>query len=193
MSQSSEALKTETSKTAMQKILDAVERVGNKVPHPVVIFLILIAIVMVLSHILYVLGATVSYQVINPETDKVETATTAARSLLTADGIRFMYVRLVPNFMGFTAVGLLIVAMVGAGVAEESGLVKSLDPQAGARLPALGADLHPGVRRHPFEHRRGRRLRGLDPAGRGGASSVSDVTPLPEWPWGSPPWPARSP
>ena len=126
MSQPSEALKTETSKTAMQKILDAVERVGNNVPHPVVIFLILIAVVLVLSHILYVLGATVSYQVINPETDKVETATTAARSLLTVDGIRDIYVRLVPNFMGFTAVGLLVVAMVGAGVAEESGLVKSL-------------------------------------------------------------------
>ena len=34
----------------MQKILDVVEKVGNKVPHPVVIFLILIAIVIVLSH-----------------------------------------------------------------------------------------------------------------------------------------------
>jgi aminobenzoyl-glutamate transport protein len=46
--------------------------------------------------------------------------------LLTADGIRFMYERLIPNFMSFTAVGLMIVAMVGAGVAEEAGLVKAL-------------------------------------------------------------------
>ena len=37
-----------------------------------------------------------------------------------------MYARLVPNFMGFTAVGLMIVAMIGAGVAEESGLVNAL-------------------------------------------------------------------
>ena len=37
------------SKTTMQKFLDVVERVGNMVPHPVVIFLILIAIVIVLS------------------------------------------------------------------------------------------------------------------------------------------------
>jgi len=36
-------------KNAMQKFLDVVERVGNKVPHPAVIFLILIAIVVVLS------------------------------------------------------------------------------------------------------------------------------------------------
>jgi aminobenzoyl-glutamate transport protein len=125
MSQST-APNTNVSKSTMQKILDTVERVGNSVPHPVVIFLILIAIVMVLSHILYLLGAHVSYQVINPDTDKVETATTAANSLLTADGIRHIYTRLVPNFLGFSAVGLLIVAMIGVGVAEESGLVNAL-------------------------------------------------------------------
>jgi aminobenzoyl-glutamate transport protein len=126
MSQPSQARKVEPSKTAMQKILDAVERVGNSVPHPVVIFLILIAIVLVLSHLLYVLGAKVSYQVINPETHEIKTATTVANSLLTADGIRHIYIRLVPNFMGFSAVGLLIVAMMGVGVAEEAGLVNAL-------------------------------------------------------------------
>ena len=40
------------SKTAMQRFLDGVERVGNMVPHPVVIFLILIAIVIALSALL---------------------------------------------------------------------------------------------------------------------------------------------
>jgi aminobenzoyl-glutamate transport protein len=77
MSQPRQALKTKSSQTAMQKILDAVERVGNNVPHPVVIFLILIVVVLALSHVLYALGATVSYQVINPDTHEVETATTA--------------------------------------------------------------------------------------------------------------------
>ena len=60
-------------KGGMQKILDIVERVGNKVPHPVVIFLILIAIVIVLSHIFYAMGVAITYQVINPETHKLET------------------------------------------------------------------------------------------------------------------------
>ncbi len=113
-------------KNTTQKFLDAVERVGNKVPHPAVIFLILIGIVVVLSQVLHMLGTSITYEVLNPETHKTETATTAARSLLTADGIRFMYERLIPNFMSFTAVGLMIVAMVGAGVAEEAGLVKAL-------------------------------------------------------------------
>ena len=126
MSEPSEALNTASTKTTTQRILDTVERVGNSVPHPVVIFLILIAIVLVLSHILYWLGATVTYQVINPDTHQIETATTTANSLLTADGIRHIYTRLVPNLMGFTAVGLLIVAMMGVGVAEEAGLVNAL-------------------------------------------------------------------
>ena len=114
------------SKTAMQRFLDGVERVGNMVPHPVVIFLILIAIVIVLSAMLSLFGAAVTFERINPDTHQVETATTAIRSLLTTDGIRFMYASLIPNFMSFTAVGLMIAAMIGAGVAEESGLVTAL-------------------------------------------------------------------
>ena len=136
MSHSSEAVKTQTSKSAMQKILDTVERVGNAVPHPVVIFLILIGIVLVVSHILYLIGASVSYQFINPDTDKVEAATTTANSLLTADGIRHIYTRIVPNFLGFSAVGLLVVAMMGVGVAEEAGLVNALIRKLVAVSPA---------------------------------------------------------
>ena len=126
MSDAGDTVGKATSKSTMQKILDTVERVGNSVPHPVVIFLILIAIVLVLSHLLYWLGATVTYQVIDPDTHKIETATTTANSLLTVDGIRHIYTRLVPNFLGFSAVGLLIVAMMGVGVAEEAGLVNAL-------------------------------------------------------------------
>lgn len=113
-------------KTAMQRFLDVVEKVGNMVPHPVVIFLILIAIVIALSAVLGLAGTAVSFQRINPETHEIETASTAIRSLLTADGVRFMYASLIPNFMSFTAVGLMIGAMIGAGVAEESGMVGAL-------------------------------------------------------------------
>ncbi len=113
-------------KTTMQRFLDGVEKVGNMVPHPVVIFLILIAIVIALSAVLGAVGAAVTFERINAETGEIEQASTAIRSLLNADGIRFMYASLVPNFMAFTAVGLMIAAMIGAGVAEESGLVTAL-------------------------------------------------------------------
>ena len=118
--------KTTPPKTTMQHFLDAVERVGNMVPHPVVIFLILIAIVIALSAVLSAFGASVRFERINPDTHEIETATTEIRSLLNKDGIRFLYSSLIPNFMSFTAVGLMIAAMIGAGVAEESGLVTAL-------------------------------------------------------------------
>ena len=113
-------------KTGLERFLDTVERVGNKVPHPVVIFWGLIALVILFSHLFYLMGASVTYQAINPDTNQTEEVTTAVRSLLTADGIRFMYAGVITNFMAFTATGVIIVAMLGVGVAETSGLVKAL-------------------------------------------------------------------
>ncbi len=113
-------------KGGMQKMLDTVERVGNKVPHPAVIFVVLIAIVIVLSHLFYMMGASVTYESINPETHAVENVTTKAQSLLTGAGIRFMYEGVIQNFMNFNAVGVIIVAMLGVGVAESAGLVNAL-------------------------------------------------------------------
>src|SRR5262245_47683840 len=145
-------------KTRMQRILDVVEKVGNKVPHPVTIFLVLIAIVLVLSAIFalmgtqatkeivvpvdpgvespsaskdieeidYDTGTAVHFERMNEKNYKIEERTIEVRSLLTADGLRFMYERMIPNFLGFTALGLIIVAMIGVGVAEQSGLIKTL-------------------------------------------------------------------
>ena len=84
-------------KTFMQKVLDGVEAVGNKVPHPVIIFFALIVLVVVLSHIVYLTGASVTYESINAETHEVEMITTGAKSLLSAEGLRFMYADVVKN------------------------------------------------------------------------------------------------
>jgi hypothetical protein len=130
----------------MQRILDVVEKVGNKAPHPVVIFPALIALVVVLSHVFHMLGTTASAEVLTQEEKlvpatslegypyaeelslphKPHVETIAVRSLPTVDGLRFVYVSLIPSFMSFTGLGLIIVAMIGVGVAEEAGLVGAL-------------------------------------------------------------------
>lgn len=110
----------------MKRVLDAIEKAGNKVPHPVVIFLALMILVVILSHVLHVAGVSVTQQVIDTKTDSLQNTVLTARSLLTSEGLRFIYTSVIPNFMGFTAVGLIIVAMIGVGVAEESGLIKAL-------------------------------------------------------------------
>jgi aminobenzoyl-glutamate transport protein len=114
----------EAPKTVLQKLLDVVERVGNKVPHPAVLFFILIAAVVVLSVALA--GTGVSYQRLNPETHTTEQTTTAIRSLLSADGIRFIFTSVVPNFINFGPVGIILVAMIGVGLAEQAGLIQAL-------------------------------------------------------------------
>jgi aminobenzoyl-glutamate transport protein len=116
----------EPPKTVLQKLLDGVETVGNKVPHPAVIFLVLIGIVVLLSHVIYVMGTSVSYQRINPQTHAIEDLTTTVKSLLSADGIRFLFTSAVRNFLNFGPVGVILVAMVGVGLAEQVGLIGAL-------------------------------------------------------------------
>jgi len=106
------------SKTFLQKLLDGVETVGNKVPHPAVIFFILAGLVIVLSHLFYLLGTSVDYEVVNPQTHKVEHATATVNSLLSGDGIRFMLTSMVRNFTNFGPVGIILVVMIGVGLAE---------------------------------------------------------------------------
>ncbi len=108
------------------RALDVIEKAGNKVPHPALIFLFLMVAVVALSHLLYLAGAGVTQQVLDPVTDTLVARDVPARSLLTTEGLRFMYTSVIPSFMSFTAVGLIIVAMIGVGVAESSGLIQAL-------------------------------------------------------------------
>lgn len=140
--------------TFLGRLLDTIEVVGNKVPHPAIIFIILIAGVIVLSQILYIAGASVTYDVVEPppvvgeqgyppgssvevpfvppdfdyhlEDLHVQQETTAVQGLLTADGIRFMFTSPVANFNNFGVVGIILVAMLGVGLAEEAGLIGAL-------------------------------------------------------------------
>ncbi len=111
---------------ALDAFLSGIERVGNKVPHPAIIFFYLIGIVVVLSVVLGLIGWSATYETVDAATHTVVTRTTVVRSLLSADGIRFIFTSIVPNFLGFGAVGVIIVAMIGVGIAEESGLIATL-------------------------------------------------------------------
>ena len=54
-------------KSVMQRVLDVVEKAGNLVPHPVLIFLTLILIVIALSHVMALTGVSVTFDAIVPE------------------------------------------------------------------------------------------------------------------------------
>lgn len=122
-------------KEAPSGFLAAVERFGNLVPHPAIIFVILIAAVIVLSVVFGLLGTTVTYDGYDERLGDIVEQTTTVRSLLSADGIRFMLTTPVANFLGFTGVGVILVAMIGVGLAEESGLIATLVRKLVAAAP----------------------------------------------------------
>jgi aminobenzoyl-glutamate transport protein len=130
-----------------QRMLAWIEKNGNRVPSPAVLFIGLCAAVIVLSQLLDWLNVSVTSEVVTPtdgelperedgvtslpydsatEDYEVQTETFAVTGLLTGEGIRFMFTSFVPNFLGFTAMGVILVAMIGVGVAELSGLVGGL-------------------------------------------------------------------
>jgi aminobenzoyl-glutamate transport protein len=109
-----------------QKMLDGIERLGNKVPHPAVLFVGLIAVVFVLSHLLQWLDVSATYQRINPETYELEQQSASVRSMLSPEGIRFVFTSVVSNFVTFGPVGIILVAMIGVGLAEQAGLIGAL-------------------------------------------------------------------
>jgi aminobenzoyl-glutamate transport protein len=113
-----------------------IEAAGNKVPHPAVLFLLLIAFVILLSHFCYWMGLGASYERVNPETHEIEQTTTHVNSLLSADGIRFIFTSVVSNFVNFGPVGIILVAMIGIGLAERAGLIQSLIRMIVAVAPA---------------------------------------------------------
>jgi aminobenzoyl-glutamate transport protein len=117
---------TQPPKTFFERSLDLIERVGNRVPHPGLLFLSLMVGVIVLSQVLSWMGISVTYQRINADTHELETTTTAVRGLLSTDGIRFIFTSVVPNFINFGPVGIILVAMIGVGLAERSGLISAL-------------------------------------------------------------------
>jgi aminobenzoyl-glutamate transport protein len=113
-------------RTVLQTLLDGVEQVGNRVPHPAVIFLVLMGVMVLHSHAFYLMGTSVSYQRINPQTHELEDLTATVKGLLSADGIRFLLTSAVRNFLNFGPVGIIFVVMVGVGLAEQAGLIGAL-------------------------------------------------------------------
>jgi aminobenzoyl-glutamate transport protein len=97
------------------RALDAVERVGNKLPHPVTLFVILIGLVLVASWIMAMLGV----RAVHPGTQQ----TIEAVNLLSVPGLRRIFTEMVTVFAAFPPLGLVLVVMLGIGVAEHSGLI----------------------------------------------------------------------
>nr|BCX01796.1 MAG: transporter [Bacteroidota bacterium] len=92
-----------------------IERVGNSLPDPVSLFLILIGLVMLFSALLAALGL----EAVHPGTGEV----IRVQNLFSAELLRRLFVEMPRTFAGFPPLGLVLVVMLGIGVADKSGLI----------------------------------------------------------------------
>ena len=113
-------------KSFFQKFLDSVEKIGNKLPNPLTLFVILSFAIVILSYFLNKMGISVSYDVTN-KTDAgvIETVKKDAAivSLMNAEGIKYIFSSMVENFKNYPPLGTTLIAMLGVGLAEGAGLV----------------------------------------------------------------------
>ncbi|MCQ3829138.1 AbgT family transporter [Microbulbifer elongatus] len=112
-------------KTAFTRFLDTVEWLGNLLPHPITLFAMFALGVVVLSGI----ASFFDLSVIDPRPEGA-----AGRSadgvihvvnLLSGEGLRTIVTTLVTNFTGFAPLGTVLVALLGVGIAEHSGLLSA--------------------------------------------------------------------
>ncbi|GAA3062800.1 MULTISPECIES: AbgT family transporter [Actinomycetes] len=108
------------------RFLNGVEKVGNLLPHPFILFVFLAFVVVVISAVAAWAGAEVT----NPMTDE----TTPVKSLATAEGVAFMLTSMLDNFLSFPPLGLVVVLLLGLGLANESGFLKTALRAAMARV-----------------------------------------------------------
>jgi len=139
--------------TFLERLLNGIERMGNKMPDPAILFLGLCATVIVVSQVLFWFDVKATYEVVTtpsvpteqtyyggsieptdvgpseqapPSAYRVETQTAKVKGLLTGEGVRYLFTSFVDNFRNFSAVTIILVVMIGVGLAEAAGLIAAL-------------------------------------------------------------------
>ena len=124
-------------KNAFTRFLDGVEFLGNLLPHPVTLFAILAVGIILLSGLFGWMGLAVEDPRPAGARGVADDGMIRAVSLFNADGFRRIWTSLTTNFTGFAPLGVVLVAMLGVGVAEKSGMLS-----AAVRGMVLGAPRH---------------------------------------------------
>ena len=110
--------KVKKSTGIFQRMLNRTERIGNALPHPATLFALFALGALVFSAI----GSYLGWEVIHPGTKEIVRPV----NLLSHDGIHRILLEMVDNFTGFAPLGIVLVAMLGIGIAEESGLINAI-------------------------------------------------------------------
>ena len=116
------------------RCLNGIERVGNSLPNPIALFAIFAMAIVVISAICAAAGVSATGMLISGGELKETTVTVV--SLLTKEGLQYMFTSAVNNFTTYAPLGMVLVAMLGVGVAEQSGMIHALLKRAVLVTPA---------------------------------------------------------
>ncbi|NGX16509.1 AbgT family transporter [Wenzhouxiangella sp. XN24] len=117
MARQEPAAETSSPSPLIARILDWIERVGNKLPDPAVLFLLALIITWVVSALL----APIDFSAIDPRTgDPV-----VIKNLLSGTEFTSFLSQMVQVFVNFAPLGVVLVAMLGIGVAEHTGFINA--------------------------------------------------------------------
>ncbi len=101
----------------MDRFLNGIEKAGNKLPDPTLLFFYALLLIWVLS----ALFAQIDLNMVHPATG----AKITVNNLMTGDKLTNFLASMVKNFTGFAPLGIVLVAMLGVGVAEQSGFINT--------------------------------------------------------------------
>ena len=117
------------STNSKQGWLYRIEVVGNKLPDPAYLFVIGTFLIIACAELSVWLG----WQVVTPNPES-SSQQIQARSILSSDGLWWWLSTLVKNFIEFPPLGIVLVGMLGIGLAERSGLLPTLIKFAGSKV-----------------------------------------------------------
>ncbi|UCG50798.1 MAG: AbgT family transporter, partial [Candidatus Latescibacterota bacterium] len=112
----------------MEKFFRFVERVGNKLPHPLILFVYLCVIVVFTS----LLAGLMKWSAVDPKTGE----TVVAINLFSAHGLQDFLEKMVTNFAHFAPLGLVIVMLMGVAITEKSGYLEAFIRTVIGRVPS---------------------------------------------------------
>jgi aminobenzoyl-glutamate transport protein len=101
----------------VDRALNTIERVGNRLPDPAMLFVLLLAAVWAVSALL----APVAFSEIDPRTGQP----LEVQNQLTGPAIATFLSRMVTTFTGFHPLGVVLVTLLGVGVAEHTGFIRA--------------------------------------------------------------------
>lgn len=91
--------------------------------HPITMFIVLSLIIVLCSAILSKFEMQTTYNVINANTNELESKIVAVENLLSFDGMKFIISNAATNFISFAPLGMLLISLIGLGIAEATGFI----------------------------------------------------------------------